>query len=470
MLKFSLYFGLTLVGMGAALASPLWGGIACIQAYLLNPSAIAMADFGMRYQLLTTAAFVAGYILHRPRGVPRAGREGYLIRALWLFLFIGALSSFWAVVSAEVALDNVLEVAKTILFVTLLVSVVHTVREFEVVFFACIVGVWHAATIHTFGDRLGYLESRFGREYGVLPDDHNSVMLLFAPAVVLLCVTGSKWRRMFGAVTLVFLLNSVVYTYQRAGLVALAAQGVMMFLLWPGRVRLRLLPWALAALAVFMLRLTPDNYWEWMSTLAEPEEEASASSRMEINRASMQMLLDHPMGVGYRNYPVVSPQYLDPSLLTQGRRSAHNSFFTIACETGVAGFAVWMFAILGAAWSLRDIRKRAKPNALRTIEVYAMGMELGLYGWMVFGLAHSGHEVDPAYWFVAFTVVLVRLWNEERRKEDTDDRRMRDMAERLEHGPRRERGARRLRVGAERSDRRGLRPPRVVEAKGYVRN
>ena len=46
---------------------------------------------------------------------------------------------------------------------------------------------------------------------------------------------------------------------------------------------------------------------------------------------------------------------------------------------------------------------------LTPVEIYAMGLELGIYGWMIAGLFHSMHEVDTVYWFVALAVVLTRL-------------------------------------------------------------
>lgn len=43
-----------------------------------------------------------------------------------------------------------------------------------------------------------------------------------------------------------------------------------------------------------------------------------------------------------------------------------------------------------------------------------MGIELGYYGWLMGGITMAEHEVDPAYWFVAFAVVLTRLHHQER--------------------------------------------------------
>jgi O-antigen ligase len=121
------------------------------------------------------------------------------------------------------------------------------------------------------------------------------------------------------------------------------------------------------------------------------------------------MLLDHPFGVGYRNYLDVAADYLAPEFLQNGKRAAHNNYFTIVCETGIEGFTPWILAFLGSCWMLRKIRKRADLRHLTRVEIYAMGIEIGLYGWMVTGFFHNTHETDPAYWFVGLAVVLTRL-------------------------------------------------------------
>src|SRR5205823_12526244 len=48
----------------------------------------------------------------------------------------------------------------------------------------------------------------------------------------------------------------------------------------------------------------------------------------------------------------------------------------------------------------------AKPAR---IEVVAMGLEIGLYGWIIGGCFQADHEVDPAYWFAALAVMVTRL-------------------------------------------------------------
>ena len=118
------------------------------------------------------------------------------------------------------------------------------------------------------------------------------------------------------------------------------------------------------------------------------------------------------MGVGYNNYADVSPRYLPRQMLTNGRRPAHNTYFSVVCETGIGGFLAWVVAFGGAAWRLRKIRRTSDMTRPGLVTLYAMGLEIGLYGWMVQGFFHSDHEVDPAFWFIAFAIVLSRLHNQ----------------------------------------------------------
>ena len=81
---------------------------------------------------------------------------------------------------------------------------------------------------------------------------------------------------------------------------------------------------------------------------------------------------------------------------------------------------VWLFAFGGAAWRLRRIRKQADARKPERIEIYAMGFEIGLYGWFIGGFFHDFHNVDPAFWLVAFTVALVRLRKKREREPEPE--------------------------------------------------
>lgn len=411
MLKAILYISLTLLASIFTFVNPLIGAIGCIEAYLFNPSAIAMNDGGFRYQLCINIAFLLSLIARRPRAVERVGREGLVLKALWVFLAVGAVGAVFASVDSTMAFENLYEVFKTVVFSTALLWVVRSERDLSWLIAAFMIGSLHASVLHVFGTKYGYAPASLGREIGVLSDPQNGVLLAFVPMLILLAMYGTWKERLLSWFTIPFVLDSIVVTYQRAAFVGLIIQMGLLVVLLPRKIILRLLPFGAAALCLFVFRLTPENYWEWVGTLKSPEQDPSAVSRPIIYAAALHMFIDHPLGVGYRNFPGMSPLYLAPQYLerTTHTRGAHDSYLTILCETGIFGFAAWIFAFAGAAWLLRRIRKRADPRNLTRVEVYAMALELGLYGWMAAGTFHSMQEVDPVYWFVALAVIMTRL-------------------------------------------------------------
>lgn len=411
MLKAIAYVVLLCAGLGATFINPVFGGAACILAYLVNPPAIIGDYVDARFQLWTTVAFAASFLLYRNRRTKSVGHAGWsVLAAMWLFVGVAALSAAWAVVSAEQSLDAMYEVFKTVLMITLVVWVIQTTQDFTILMIACMVGVCHAAVMHTLGIKFGYVHNSFGREFGVLPDGQTPVMVLFLPLIFLTAVRGStRIERLFAWISLPLVLNSIVSSYMRTGFVSLLVEAFAMLLFLPKRMVLSLLPALAIVGGVFMLAMTPTDYWERVSTILTPHQEASASSRFTINEVSLKMLEDYPMGVGYRNYPDVSPRYLPPEMLTNGRRSAHNSYFSVACETGIIGFTAWISAFVGALFLCRRVRRTVGFSAMGRLHVYALAIEIGLIGWMAGGCFQADHEVDPAYWFVGFAVALTRL-------------------------------------------------------------
>ena len=410
MLKAVFYSLLMAGGIGATFANPLYGAVTCILAYLLNPQVIVGDFLDVRFQLYVTIAFFISLFIQRNKRQGGLAGAVWPIVLLWLFVAIGAMSATWAVVSPQQSIEQISELAKTVLMVTGLVIVVQTERDLKVIVTACIIGAWHAALMHTFGVKWGYVSQSFGKEIGILPDGQTPVMILLLPLTAVTAMMGAtRKERLLSWCALPFLLNSIVSTYQRTGFVSLAVEIVAMLFFFPKRLFLRVLPVLIAGGALFVFRLTPEDYWSKMKTIRTPTEEASANSRFIINSASWRILADYPMGVGYRNYPDVSPRYLPPELLTDGRRSAHDSYLSIACETGVLGFAVWIAAFAGALLFCNRIRRHIDFAALNSIGTYALATQVGLLGWLAGGFFQADHEVDPAYWLVAFAVILTRL-------------------------------------------------------------
>jgi hypothetical protein len=416
MLKPILYLGLTAFGIIGALWSPLIGAIACIEAYLLNPPVFQMNDGGFHYQLWTTVAFFAGLLLHRPRPVQRVANEGAILWLLWAFVAFCAASAVWAEASAEAALTDSYEMFKTVAACSALIWAICSTEDASRLMTAFTVGVFHAGALHTFGVRLGYIPAIMDRDEGVLNEGQSPVMVIFVPLLLLLIIKGSKVQRIAAAIALPFVLNSIVKSYQRTAFIGVLVELIIMFIILPKRFTLRALPVLAAFACLFVYRLTPENYWTRMETISDPHSEASAESRFVIAQVSTRIFEDHPLGVGYKNYQYVSPQYVDASFLTEGKRSSHNSFFAILCDLGVVGFAIWIGAIGMSLRTLRQVRKRLDWRQPDPVGLYAVAAEVGLYGWLSTGLTGDQSGLDPAYWFMALAVILMRLSHQRSRE------------------------------------------------------
>jgi len=68
---------------------------------------------------------------------------------------------------------------------------------------------------------------------------------------------------------------------------------------------------------------------------------------------------------------------------------------------------LWTFG--GTIVLMRRVRKESDWDDPSRLRLYALGIEIGLYGWLVGGLFVDLSNVDPAFWFVAFAVSITRL-------------------------------------------------------------
>jgi hypothetical protein len=409
MLKLAFYLGLTILGISATLWNPLYGAVACILSYLFNPVAIAMDTGGFRFQLWVTIAFLISIVLHRPKPAGADAPTGHVLVGMWLFVALCAASAAWAVASSQSAMDQSYEMFKRALATALMCRLVRSERDMVWLIWACLIGVCHASVLHVFGGRLGWIPLSESREYGVLPIGQTAVLILFVPMLAVLGAMGRGVERIASWCILPFVLDSIVNTYQRMGIVVLVVEVVLLAIYLPRRIVIRFAPIAAVVGCLFVIRFMPPQYLNWVATIQKPHEEASANSRLVINRASLQMFLDYPLGVGYRNYLLVSPRYLPAELLDHGLRSAHDSFFAVLCELGVQGLLAFLWTFGGGIVLMRRVRKRSDKADPGRLELYALGIELGLYGWLVGGIFHDLHNVDPAYWFVGFAVAITRL-------------------------------------------------------------
>jgi probable O-glycosylation ligase (exosortase A-associated) len=205
--------------------------------------------------------------------------------------------------------------------------------------------------------------------------DNNGYALGTVMIIPLLLVTGQNiealytgrwlpWLKRGMMLSLPLCVLAVVGTYSRGGFVALACSTLVFIVLQRRRIpALTGLSVVLALGALFVP--VPQSYLDRLETIRTYDEigEDSALSRPHFWRVGIRMGLEHPLGVGLRQYEQAYDDF-DTSYGRYGaKRSVHSSHVQVFAELGIIGAAIWvgLFAY-GAVVCLRVRQQSMDPS------------------------------------------------------------------------------------------------------------
>lgn len=127
--------------------------------------------------------------------------------------------------------------------------------------------------------------------------------------------------------------------------------------------------------------------------------EASAAGRLDIWKAAVQMIQDHPgWGVGFGAFPGFLLDY------TRGQMAfdnAHNAFLMIAAEMGIVTAVLFLLILLGIGFHSAWLFRFSKDRSFRAI---GLGMLGGLTGFIVanlFSYCFGTQEVSGYFWMLS---------------------------------------------------------------------
>ena len=131
------------------------------------------------------------------------------------------------------------------------------------------------------------------------------------------------------------------------------------------------------------------------------------NSRMDFWRDSIPILIDHPFGIGLRNFETVFPVYNTSFISDKTVTFAHNDYLQLLVETGWLGFVsligCYLYFLLKSIGYLRAIDKRRDP-----MKFY---LAVGAYSGLISMTFHSSFDFNlqiPANcaYFVALLAIL----------------------------------------------------------------
>lgn len=343
--------------IGICLLSPLRPVLGLYGYYwfaMMRPDILAWAGPN-RYSFLLALVTLLANLPAIIRNLPLLALNS-ILRNLLLFLLVVTISVV-AAVDPSLCFDRYGQFVRIFLMALVIPLIVSTRDQLR----------WLMVII---AGSLGLLGSKYGlwglvrggaaftEGYGGMLSDNNTMALAFAMAVPLCWFSRLlvPWRlaRLGFIAAAVCCLAAVVFTHSRGGVIAVGV-GLLVILLTERRKILAIL--MLAVTAAGIAYLVWDSFSSRMSTLRNPELEASAKSRMDLAKAAPKLWLDYPFfGVGFTetNQQRLIFKYVPPQYAAEyAGKVLHNNWLQLLVDSGIFAFLIYvwlLFSCMARMW------------------------------------------------------------------------------------------------------------------------
>ncbi len=182
---------------------------------------------------------------------------------------------------------------------------------------------------------------------------------------------------------------SVVSSWSRGGMLALAAMTLLLVL--RSRRKLLAIPLLLALAALLFVQL-PDQWFGRMETVTAYQADESASRRMQAWQVGLEFANKHPVtGGGFNAWPALT-------LTTAGGIDWHSAYVEMLAEHGYVGLLLWAGLLVATLLSLswRGSRRTAWQND------YAAMLQASLLAYLV-----GGATLGIAYWELPYHLIVL---------------------------------------------------------------
>ncbi len=257
---------------------------------------------------------------------------------------------------------------------------------------------------------LGYLAEVFNQEYfftgwnrvywrGFGGIDNNGVAMIMvagvAPAFFMAILTKKLWIKGLCLLAALMLIHEVLLTFSRGGMLGLCIVGAGIFFVAMFYLPKKMLTLFVAVVCVIgTLHLAgAEIRSEFWSIFADPEErDASAASRFVTWRGAWRCMLDHPLGVGPRNFNLISHSYG----VTRGK-SVHNLFLQTGADYGFIGMIGLCMFYFGAIFNTFMMTRTQTAKRLVWPRYYGHMCSIALGGFLICSTFVGMESVEIGY-------------------------------------------------------------------------
>lgn len=335
---------IVLTGFALSLAkSPFYGLLIYLFIYFLAPTptvnwwAAAIPDF--RWSLLSAAIFLISCFIHKEQ--LSKIRLGSIGPGKWLIAFfvLSVFISFFAV-NQERSFRRCNDLFRIIIILYLIIKCIKNEQQLE----------YTILLILLCGFFLGYQAYNTPRYGGRLEGvgtldtaDANGLALLLATIIPFgfpLLFSANKYIRYSVIPCFLFIFNAIVLCNSRGAILSIAVSGLVTILLVNiPKIKIKIIVAGIICVCAFVY-LADEVFWERFETITKSAQTDKGSGRLTIWLEGLQMAKDYPFGAGGDGFQVLSPYYLIN--LTDGKRSAHNTYLLVLVEQGKLGLIIFL--------------------------------------------------------------------------------------------------------------------------------
>ncbi|MDZ7594743.1 MAG: putative O-glycosylation ligase, exosortase A system-associated [Thiobacillus sp.] len=393
----------------ASLRRPWVGLLALVFVGVMHPQGYVsgfMQGFPAYFALLVVA-LSAGWQLFRGRAWP----------PLFWDLRLAGLALLWGQFVLTTALGinpwagwpRLMEVSKILPLILLVLLLIDT--RVKLSWLLLTVGLSLAAVILK-GGYWAFITGFHDRVYGPPGSQYagnNEFAVATAMAIPLLALwyreMDSKALRWIAAILIALGFASALSSWSRGGLLSISV--VALLLVWHSRRKWLAIPLLLMLVGLAVVGLS-DEWIARMQTMAAPELEASAATRLELWRLGWDYALQHPwFGGGFGGWIYLT-------LPVGASRAWHSAYIEIVAEHGFPGLLLWGSLVFGSVVSLSVLIARNRRWQLPGLTDQAAMLRASLAAYLVGAAFLSIAYWELLYLLLACAILMSRFAKAER--------------------------------------------------------
>jgi len=342
-------------------------------------------------QTFILCAFIAfSWISLFTKGQTLYDAYGHLLIEQLLLVFV----SFFATINAVRSMRDLQIVIKTLVGIGLTISLMTLVQSFVTGNFFGLGRSWSYQRVDAAVIRAGSL--------GIEPNGVAATLAVLLPLFCYFLYDGKRSVFINGLyyVGVLLVVLTIFLTYSRTGFVCLTAA---CFLIFGKKLSIKNIIVFLSLLLMVVI-VIPGAFWERIASTGTTD--TTGTGRLLIYQTALRMIQAHPLtGVGYGQFHYFYGHYgghLDST-------SPHNTYLSIAAESGVINLSIFICLILATFVDLRRLRGKAlhvsDPGMVQLVDALSASLIVAL----VAGLTLDCSSWVPFYICLALVVALKRI-------------------------------------------------------------